>query len=193
MLYRAEDKSGVGIGHRTSRLGYASSSDGISFKREKTPVFYPDNDSQSEREWPGGCEDPRVAVTNDGLFVMAYTQWNRKIFRLAIATSRDLKHWTKHGPAFSKAYNGKFYNLGCKSGSIVTEVVNNRQVIKKINGKYFMEKVYRTSGWRTFRICSWPSGIWPGRSGQTQYFQWRCRLPALGKLVPGRCCLQRPE
>ncbi len=138
VLYRAEDKSGVGIGHRTSRLGYASSSDGISFKREKTPVFYPDNDSQSEREWAGGCEDPRVAVTNDGLFVMAYTQWNRKIFRLAIATSRDLKHWTKHGPAFSKAYNGKFYNIGCKSGSILTEVVNNRQVIKKINGKYFM-------------------------------------------------------
>ena len=26
VLYRAEDKSGVGIGHRTSRLGYATSS-----------------------------------------------------------------------------------------------------------------------------------------------------------------------
>ena len=29
VLYRAEDKSGVGIGHRTSRLGYATSTDGI--------------------------------------------------------------------------------------------------------------------------------------------------------------------
>lgn len=39
VLYRAEDKSGVGIGHRTSRLGYATSSDGIHFKREKTRYF----------------------------------------------------------------------------------------------------------------------------------------------------------
>ena len=54
VLYRAEDKSGVGIGHRTSRLGYATSSDGIHFKREKTPVFYPDNDTQKKLEWPGG-------------------------------------------------------------------------------------------------------------------------------------------
>lgn len=61
VLYRAEDKSGVGIGHRTSRLGYATSTD-----------------------------------------------------------------------------DGKFFNLGCKSGSILTEVVKGKQVIKKINGKYFM-------------------------------------------------------
>ena len=124
VLYRAEDKSGVGIGHRTSRLGYATSSDGIHFKREKTPVFYPDNDTQKKLEWPGGCEDPRIAVTAEGLYVMTYTQWNRHIPRLAIATSRNLKDWTKHGPAFAKAYDGKF--------------VNGKQVIKKIDGKYFM-------------------------------------------------------
>ena len=138
VLYRAEDKSGVGIGHRTSRLGYATSSDGIHFKREKTPVFYPDNDTQKKLEWPGGCEDPRIAVTAEGLYVMTYTQWNRHIPRLAIATSRNLKDWTKHGPAFAKAYDGKFFNLGCKSGSILTEVVDGKQVIKKIDGKYFM-------------------------------------------------------
>ena len=69
---------------------------------------------------------------------MTYTQWNRHIPRLAIATSRNLKDWTKHGPAFAKAYDGKFFNLGCKSGSILTEVVNGKQVIKKIDGKYFM-------------------------------------------------------
>ena len=138
VLYRAEDKSGVGIGHRTSRLGYATSTDGTHFKREKAPVFYPDTDSQKELEWPGGCEDPRVAVTEDGLYVMMYTQWNRHIPRLAVATSRNLKEWTKHGPAFAKAYDGKFFNLGCKSGSILTEVVKGKQLIKKINGKYFM-------------------------------------------------------
>lgn len=136
VLYRAEDLLGEGIGNRTSRLGYASSKDGIHFKRETTPVLYPQNDQQKDLEWPGGCEDPRIAMTEDGLYVMMYTQWNRHIARLAIATSRNLKDWTKHGPAFAKAYNGKFE--ASKSASIVTEVVKGKQVIKKINGKYFM-------------------------------------------------------
>lgn len=138
VLYRAEDKSGIGIGRRTSRLGYATSADGVTFQRRSTPVFYPDNDSQKSLEWPGGCEDPRIAVTVDGLYVMMYTQWNRDIPRLAVATSKDLVHWTKYGPAFAKAYDGKFYNMACKSGSILTELIDGRQVIKKVGGKYFM-------------------------------------------------------
>ena len=138
VLYRAEDKSGIGIGRRTSRLGYATSVDGVTFQRRSTPVFYPDNDLQKSLEWPGGCEDPRIAVTVDGLYVMMYTQWNRDIPRLAVATSKDLVHWTKYGPAFAKAYDGKFYNMACKSGSILTELIDGRQVIKKEGGKYFM-------------------------------------------------------
>lgn len=138
VLYRAEDKSGIGIGRRTSRLGYATSVDGVTFQRRSTPVFYPDNDLQKSLEWPGGCEDPRIAVTVDGLNVMMYTQWNRDIPRLAVATSKDLVHWTKYGPAFAKAYDGKFYNMACKSGSILTELIDGRQVIKKVGGKYFM-------------------------------------------------------
>jgi predicted GH43/DUF377 family glycosyl hydrolase len=74
VLYRAEDKSGQGIGQRTSRLGYASANDGFHFTRRSTPVFYPDNDSQKELEWPGGCEDPRIALSENGLYVMLYTQ-----------------------------------------------------------------------------------------------------------------------
>lgn len=138
VLYRAEDKSGIGIGRRTSRLGYATSVDGVTFQRRSTPVFYPNNDLQKSLEWPGGCEDPRIAVTVDGLYVMMYTQWNRDIPRLAVATSKDLVHWTKYGPAFAKAYDGKFYNMACKSGSILTELIDGRQVIKKVGGKYFM-------------------------------------------------------
>ena len=138
VLYRAEDKSGIGIGRRTSRLGYATSVDGVTFQRRSTPVFYPDNDLQKSLEWPGGCEDPRIAVTVDGLYVMMYTQWIRDIPRLAVATSKDLVHWTKYGPAFAKAYDGKFYNMACKSGSILTELIDGRQVIKKVGGKYFM-------------------------------------------------------
>ncbi len=138
VLYRAEDKSGVGIGHRTSRIGHAVSADGLAFDRKKTPVLFPGEDSQKPNEWPGGCEDPRVAVTPGGLYVMLYTQWNRKVARLGVATSRDLVQWEKHGPAFAKAFNGKFVERWSKSASLVTEIQNGRQVIAKINGRYFM-------------------------------------------------------
>ncbi|MCK7556204.1 glycoside hydrolase family 130 protein [Chitinophaga sedimenti] len=138
VLYRSEDNSGQGIGKRTSRLGIAESKDGIRMKRQSTPVLYPAEDNQKEFEWPGGCEDPRIAVTEDGTYVMMYTQWNRKTPRLAVATSKDLKKWEKHGPAFYKAYDGKFANLASKSASIVTKLVNGKQVITKVNGKYMM-------------------------------------------------------
>jgi len=138
VLYRAEDKSGVGIGFRTSRLGYAESKDGFHFHRSKTPVFYPANDDQKKYEWPGGCEDPRVAVTENGTYVVFYTQWNRDVPRLGVATSKDLKNWTKHGPIFEDAYQGKFLNIPHKSASILTKIKNGKQVVTKINGKYWM-------------------------------------------------------
>lgn len=135
VLYRSEDKTGVQIGTRTSRLGYAESSDGLHFSRRNQPVFYPADDGQKANEWPGGCEDPRIAVTEDGTYVMLYTQWNRKNARLAVATSKDLLHWTKHGPIFQKdGIDLPFY----KSGSIVTAVKNGRQIITRINKKFWM-------------------------------------------------------
>lgn len=139
VLYRAEDKSGEGIGHRTSRLGYASSTDGINFERRNTPVFFPADDSQKEYEWPGGTEDPRVAITEDGTYVMFYTQWNRKLPRLGVATSKDLITWEKHGPIFkdNKTLPGIF-DISHKSASILTKVKNDEQVITKVNGKYWI-------------------------------------------------------
>lgn len=138
VLYRAEDRSGVGIGMRTSRLGLAESTDGITMKRRPAPVMFPGNDSQKEFEWPGGCEDPRIAMSAEGTYVMMYTQWNKKVPRIGVATSKDLVHWTKHGPAFYKAYNGKFRDLATKSASIITKMVNGKQVMAKIDGKYWM-------------------------------------------------------
>lgn len=63
-------------------------------KRMASPVLFPAEDNFKDQDWPGGCEDPRVAMTEDGLYVMLYTAWNRKKARLAVATSRDLKNWT---------------------------------------------------------------------------------------------------
>lgn len=138
VLYRAEDRLAQGIGRRTSRIGYASSADGLHFQRHGAPVMFPGDDSQAENEVPGGCEDPRVCMAEDGTYVMMYTQWNRKVARLAVATSSDLVHWQKHGPAFRDAYNGKYTDMFCKSGSIVTRMKKGQQVIARLKGKYWM-------------------------------------------------------
>ena len=138
LLYRAEDRSGEGIGQRTSRLGCAFSDDGVHFERLPEPVFYPDVDSQTALEWPGGVEDPRIVQTDEGLYVMFYTQWNRRQARLAVATSRDLLTWHKHGPAFAKAHGGRFRDAFSKSASPVTRVDGGRQTVARIGGRYWM-------------------------------------------------------
>src|SRR5690349_16915597 len=139
VLYRAEDASGKEeIGFHTSRIGLAESNDGLNFTRRPAPVLYPDKDDQARYEWTGGVEDPRVVETDDGRYVMTYTQWNRDVPRLAVATSTDLIKWQKHGPAFARAENGRYLRSETKSGSIVTRVQGDRLIATKINGKYWM-------------------------------------------------------
>lgn len=141
VLYRAEDDSGplsgpAQIGMHTSRLGLAESEDGIHFTRMPEPVFYPAEDSQKAREWPGGVEDPRVVEAPDGTYVLCYTQWNRKTYTIGIATSSDLVHWTKHGPALGET--GPYANLMYKSGGIVTKLDHRRLIAARIHGRFWM-------------------------------------------------------
>ncbi len=139
LLYRAEDASGKNdIGFHTSRIGMAESSDGLHFVRRAAPVLYPDKDLQARYEWTGGVEDPRIVEAEDGTYLMTYTQWNRDVPRLAIATSKDLVHWNKHGPAFARADSGKYLRSETKSGSILTRRIGDRLVATKINGKFWM-------------------------------------------------------
>jgi predicted GH43/DUF377 family glycosyl hydrolase len=55
-------------------------------------------------------------------------------------------HWTKHGPAFAKAYDGRFSRIASKSASIVTSLVKDKLVITRLQGLYWMywgeENVY---------------------------------------------------
>jgi predicted GH43/DUF377 family glycosyl hydrolase len=139
VLYRAEDNSGeMQIGMHTSRLGLAESDDGLHFTRRPSPVLYPADDAEREREWECGCEDPRVVETPDGTYVLTYTQWNRKITDIGIATSKDLVTWTKHGPAFAHASGGKYLRTYHKSAGIVSRISGDRLIAAKIDGKYWM-------------------------------------------------------
>ena len=139
VLYRAEqDRHTDTIGGHTSRIGLATSEDGSTYNRAEEPIFYPDNDDQKEFEWTGGTEDPRIVESEDGTYVLTYTQWNRKTPRLALATSKDLKNWTKHGPVFQDFKNGKYHDKETKSGAIVTQLNDGKLIAAKINGKYYM-------------------------------------------------------
>ena len=143
VLFRAEDGAGVGIGSYTSRVGRATSTNGINFTIQSTPVEYPKNDAWKKYDWKGGEEDPRVVQAENGTYYMYYTMYNRdnpvgEPVRpiLGVSTSTDLVNWTKKGPVF-KNYSS-ILNSSHKSASVVQKVVNGKQVAAMINGKYWM-------------------------------------------------------
>lgn len=144
LFVRAQDLNG------TSRIGIATSTDGLHFRLNPTPVLYPANDSLKRYEWNAqrqlkgasgseklfdGVEDPRIVETEDGRYLMTYTAYDGKTARLCLATSRDLLHWQKHGLVL---HNDKYRNTWSKSGAIVAKRVGNRIVAARLKGKYWM-------------------------------------------------------
>lgn len=132
LLYRAEDFLGSNNG--TSRIGLALSEDGLNFEKLSEPVFYPENDSLKHLEWDGGVEDPRIVESNDGRYIMTYTSYDGNVARLMLATSPDLKSWTKYG----RVLKGNFKDTWSKAGAIVSAREGDRILAKKINGRYWM-------------------------------------------------------
>ena len=129
LLYRAQDSA------MTSRLGLAISEDGVHFKKQVAPIFYPANDSVLKYEWKGGVEDPRIVSMPDSGYLLTYTSYDGKTARLCFATSNDLVKWEKHGPVLSSP---KYINAWSKSGAVVVAQQGDKMVAKKINGKYWM-------------------------------------------------------
>lgn len=147
LFYRAQDVSG------TSRIGMATSSDGLNFEKSPVPVFYPSNDFMKKHEWNyqkdsgyiytnnptnrffDGVEDPRIVESEDGTYIMTYTSYDGKTARLCLATSKDLKNWVKHGLVLNSE---KYKNTWSKSGAIVVKQIDNKMIAVKINGKYWM-------------------------------------------------------
>jgi predicted GH43/DUF377 family glycosyl hydrolase len=72
-------------------------------------------------ELPGGIEDPRIFHI-DETFYLTYTAYDGETARLALASSPDLKSWTKHGLVFPDSG-------WTKSGAILSH---------KVNGKWWM-------------------------------------------------------
>jgi predicted GH43/DUF377 family glycosyl hydrolase len=133
LLVRAEDAVGRYAG--VSRIGLATSADGRAFTLEPEPVIAPDDDEWQAWEWPGGCEDPRVVESPDGGFVCTYTAFDGKIGCLFVATSPDLRNWTKHGPAFAGT---AYVRRPSKSGAILTALRDGRLTAVRRGGKFWM-------------------------------------------------------
>ncbi len=130
LLYRAQDSLG------TSRIGLATSEDGIHFKKLAKPILFPENDSLKKYEWPGGIEDPRVIRSEDGRYFLTYTSYDGKTARLCGAISSDLMHWNKIGPLFK---SNKYKDVWSKSGAIVVKKnAKGNLIAHKIDGKYWM-------------------------------------------------------
>jgi len=115
MFYRATSSARTKNNRNDiSSIGYAESEDGFNFKRFSEPLISPDKEYESGL----GCEDPRVTKIGDEYFLF-YTavkgiddlEVNKDVSRnrsvlIALATSKDLKNWTKHGivgPQFTRS------------------------------------------------------------------------------------------
>jgi predicted GH43/DUF377 family glycosyl hydrolase len=133
LLVRAEDDVGRYAG--TSRIGLATSADGMRFDLEPEPVLAPGDDRWQAWEWPGGCEDPRVVESPDGGYVCTYTAFDGKVGSLFVANSADLRSWRKHGPAFART---PYVRRRSKSGSIVTALKDGRLIAARIDGRFWM-------------------------------------------------------
>ena len=129
LIYRAQDSA------MTSRLGMAMSTDGLHFEKLGQPVFYPNEDKMKDLEWPGGVEDPRIVASEDGKYIMTYTSYDGKTARLCLASSLDLRKWSKHGPVLS---SDEYNNTWSKSGAIVSRLRGSEVVATRINNKYWM-------------------------------------------------------
>lgn len=121
LLYRAHADDIV------SHIGIARSSDGVTFTREDAPILSPSEDYERF-----GCEDPRIALI-DGTYYLTYTGWDRRSAQLCLATSTDLRTWTKHGPLFDdfdtfKTMDPRGFNWS-KAGVIVPQ---------RMHGKWWM-------------------------------------------------------
>lgn len=116
LLYRAHGTDLI------SHVGMARSTDGFTFEREPEPIMSPEHDYERY-----GCEDPRVSYI-DGTYYLTYTGWDRRMAQLCLATSTDLRTWTKHGPIFTdfdtfKTVDPRGHNWS-KAGVIVPEQID---------------------------------------------------------------------
>jgi len=155
LLYRAVKKGNI------SSIGYCElKKNGDPLNRQAHPIIFPEYDYEKQ-----GVEDPRIVKIDDTYFI-TYTAYDGKNALGALATSKDLKTFVKHGiivPQFT--YKDFGFCIECCTGlsekylrfyklfkerlgkvSIENFLVWDKDVIffpRKINGKFaFLHRLY---------------------------------------------------
>lgn len=153
MFYRA-----VSVGNFSS-IGYCKFNSKFKLiERSETPILFPQNESESH-----GLEDPRI-VKIDDLFYLTYTSYDGVNALGSLATSTDLKQFTKHGIIVPEITYDEFMRLA--------------QTKNTINEKYIRYneegKVHEKLGKKVF---VWDKNVvfFPRRINKKLYFMHRIR------------------
>lgn len=179
LLYRAIGRDDISV------LGYASSEDGITIsERLEEPAYAPEIRKKPESEepkempaycsgggWNGGCEDPRLTLIDDTVYLMytAFDGWGSIRIALSSIDLKDFlnKRWSWEKPAlisppgeinknwvlFPEKINGKFAILHSISPNILVDYFDT------LGELHPEEAVIRSRYDRISRTGSWDSWI----------------------------------
>lgn len=143
LIYYGEDETAGMLRHKQGtygvlRMGHAQGTTPTSFVKDSLPVLYPDNDAMAKYEHPRGVEIPRLVEGPDDTYYLYYNGYDGKKARLMVASSKDLRNWTKHGLALHDSEDKPLVDLWSKSGAVVTKLQDDKLMAAKINGRYWM-------------------------------------------------------
>lgn len=107
-----------------SRLGMASSLDGVNFRVQEKPIFEPLNKYELH-----GCEDPRITLIND-TYWMAYTAYDGLSARAALTSTKDFVTWSERHILFPTWKEGRWVspaqNAWSKAAAIFPEKIGRK-------------------------------------------------------------------
>jgi predicted GH43/DUF377 family glycosyl hydrolase len=105
-----------------STIGYCKLDGPLTIsERHETPLIVPEFDYESQ-----GVEDPRI-VKIDDVYYLTYTAYDGINARGALATSKNLKHFKKHGIIIPKITYAEFVTLVESAGIVNENYYRNRK------------------------------------------------------------------
>jgi predicted GH43/DUF377 family glycosyl hydrolase len=126
LFYRAVSKGNY------STIGYCRLKNPLEIEeRTNIPVIFPQSEHESQ-----GVEDPRI-VKIDDLFYLTYTAYDGVNALGALATSKDLKNFEKHGLIVPLITYNEFIHLAQSKETVNQKYVryNLHEGVSEINGK----------------------------------------------------------
>jgi beta-1,2-mannobiose phosphorylase / 1,2-beta-oligomannan phosphorylase len=159
MLYRAVGE----YENYTSRLGYASSTDGYSFTRPNEMVFTPTEDYERF-----GIEDPRLVLVDSKIYVTYVVLSNHAregpSVSSALATTQDYHDYKRLGIITSKGSDNKDVVIFPEK---MRASVSNNGLSKKPSGASCYFSLQRPSSWIGSSYGISRPSIWLGESSST--------------------------